>query len=192
MPAASLDFTLFRWTNGLAGHVGWVDRAATLFTDWSPYLVIGLLVALWFWGRGEDRLRDRQAVLHAGAAAVLALLIDLAITGAYFRDRPFLAHPAHLLVPGPGDSSFPSNHATAAFAIAVAVLFYNRRFGIVLLGLATLIAVDRVFVGIHYPGDVFAGALIGGGSALVLLPARRTMAAATRVLNVAWTRIGLP
>jgi undecaprenyl-diphosphatase len=137
-------------------------------------------------------LRNRQAVLHAGAATALALLINLAITGVYFRDRPFLVHPAHLLVPGPGDASFPSNHATAAFAIAVAVLLYNRRFGIVLLGLAALIAIDRVFVGIHYPGDVAAGALIGSGCALLLLSARGVLSAATRILTVAWARIGLP
>jgi undecaprenyl-diphosphatase len=192
MPTASLDYTLFRWVNGLAGHVGWLDHGAALFADWSPFVVAGLLVVLWFWDRGDERLRNRQAVLHAGAATVLALLVNLAITGVYFRDRPFLVHPAHLLVSGPGDSSFPSNHATAAFAIAIAVLLYNRRFGIVLLVLAALIAVDRVFVGIHYPGDVAAGALIGTGCALLLLPVRRAFLAATRVLNVAWTRIGLP
>jgi undecaprenyl-diphosphatase len=192
MPAASFDYALFRWVNGLAGHVGWVDRAATLFTDWSPFVVAGLLAVLWFRGRGDDRLRNRQAVLHAGAATVVALLVNLAITGVYFRDRPFLVHPAHLLVPAPGDASFPSNHATAAFAIAVAVLLYDRRFGAILLALAALIAVDRVFIGIHYPGDVAAGALIGAGSALVLLPARRALSAAARVLDVAWTHIGLP
>jgi undecaprenyl-diphosphatase len=192
MPAASLDYTLFRWVNGLAGHVGWLDRAASRFADWSPFVVAALLVALWFSGRGEDRLHNRQAVLHAGAATVLALLVNLAISGVYFRDRPFLVHSAHLLVPGPGDSSFPSNHATAAFAIATAVLLYNRRFGIVLMALAALIAVDRVFVGIHYPGDVAAGALIGTGCAMLLLALRGVLSAATRVLNVAWTRIGLP
>lgn len=192
MPAASLDYTLFRWINDLGGHVGWVDRAATLFAEWSPFIVAGLLVVLWFWGRNGDRLRNRQAALHAGAATVLALLINLAITSLYFRDRPFLVHPAHLLVRAPSDASFPSDHATAAFAIAVAVLLYNRRFGIVLLSLAALITVDRVFIGIHYPGDVAVGALIGSASALVLLSARGVLSAATRVLTIAWTRIGLP
>ena len=44
----------------------------------------------------------------------------------------------------------------------------------------------------RHPGDVAAGALIGTGCALLLLPVRRALFAATRVLNVAWTRIGLP
>lgn len=63
---------------------------------------------------------------------------------------------------------------------------------IVLVALAALIAVDRVFVGIHYPGDGAAGALIGTGCAMLLLAPRGVLSAASRVLNVAWTRIGLP
>ncbi len=188
----SLDYTIFRAVNGLAGHIHWLDRAVALFAEASPFVVVGLLVVLWFRGRGPERLRDRQAVVHALVATALAVGVATLIADAWTRPRPFLVHPAHVLVAKSFDGSFPSVHATAAFAVATAVLFYNRRFGIGFLVLATLIAVSRVYVGLHYPGDVLAGAGVGAGSAAALLAARRVLSGATRALNLAWTKVGLP
>ncbi len=192
MPAASLDYTVFHWINGLAGRVGWLDTVVARFTDISPYLVAGLLVVLWFLGRGDQRWRNREGVIHALAAVALAAGVGTLIASAWVRPRPFLVHPAHVLIAKSFDGSFPSLHATAAFAAAVAVLFYNRRAGVVFIVLAALIALSRVFVGLHYPGDVLAGALIGSACAAALLVARPLLTAATRVLIVAWTRLGLP
>jgi undecaprenyl-diphosphatase len=192
MPAASLDYTLFRWVNGLAGHVGWLDTLVARFTELSPYLVAGLLVVLWFLGRGDQRQRNREGVIHALLATALAAGVGTLIATAWVRPRPFLTHPAHVLIPRVFDGSFPSIHATAAFAVAVAVVFYNRRLGAVFLVLAALIAFSRVFVGLHYPGDVLAGAAIGSACATALLAARPLLSATTRALTVAWTRIGLP
>jgi undecaprenyl-diphosphatase len=190
MPAASLDYTLFHWVNGMAGHVGWFDALVAGFTKISPYLVVGLLGVLWFLGTGEER--RRQGVIHALAATAVAAGLGTLIADAWQRPRPFLAHPVHVLVAKSFDGSFPSIHATAAFAVAVAVLFYNRRMGAVLLVLATLIAFSRVFVGLHYPGDVLGGALLGSVIAASLLALRPLLSAATRALDVAWRRMGLP
>lgn len=72
------------------------------------------------------------------------------------------------------DPSFPSDHATAAFAIAVAITLRSRRAGYLALAMATILAVARVAVGIHYPGDVLGGALLGTLSALFFyIPAVR-------------------
>jgi len=49
------------------------------------------------------------------------------------------------------DNSFPSDHASVAFAVAFAVLALHRRFGLVLLLFAAAVANDRIFVGVHYP-----------------------------------------
>ena len=65
-------------------------------------------------------------------------------------------------------TSFPSDHATAAFAIAVALLRRHRKAGAIALVLAGLLAIARVAVGTHYPSDVLAGALIGTTAALIL------------------------
>jgi undecaprenyl-diphosphatase len=192
MQPGSLDYTLFHAVNGFAGRVAWVDQLAVWFAQWSPYLMVGLLAVLWFRRRGEASLPDREASVHAGFAVVLALLVNFAIAAVWSRDRPFVDHPAHLLVARTTDPSFPSDHASAAFAIAVAVFLYDRRFGTVLLGIASLMAVDRVFIGLHFPGDVLAGTLVGTGVAVALLAVRRELALVVRAVNLVWARMGLP
>ena len=70
-----------------------------------------------------------------------------------------------LLIDKTTDFSFPSDHATAAGAIAVGLLLTNRRWGIVTAVLAVVMALTRVYVGAHYPGDVLAGLALGGAVA---------------------------
>jgi undecaprenyl-diphosphatase len=86
------------------------------------------------------------------------------------RARP-VDHP---LVPEPTSHSFPSGHATTSFACASTLApFVGRRRGTVLYVLAAAIAYSRVYVGVHYPLDVLAGALLGLAVATALrrLPA---------------------
>ena len=73
----------------------------------------------------------------------------------------------HLFIPASMDTSFPSDHATAAFAIAGAIFLRSRRAGWIALTMASLVSVGRVVGGTHYPTDVLAGAAIGTLSALV-------------------------
>jgi undecaprenyl-diphosphatase len=82
-----------------------------------------------------------------------------------------LAHPHEtvLLVAPSHEPSFPSDHAIAAFAIGFAVAFMGRRMGAVFLAGATLVAVTRVISGIHYPGDVLGGAVIGLVAAVIVM-----------------------
>jgi undecaprenyl-diphosphatase len=92
------------------------------------------------------------------------------------RERPFVAHPAQtiLLAPASSEPSFPSDHAVAAFAIAFSVLLLGGRLaGALFLSGAFVVGMTRVFVGLHYPGDVAGGAIVGLVSALVIYYAGR-------------------
>mgnify|MGYP001558745976 FL=1 len=57
--------------------------------------------------------------------------------------------------------SFPSGHATFFFALATAVYFYNKKWGIGFFIATIFITVSRVIAGIHYPSDIIGGAFIG-------------------------------
>jgi len=82
--------------------------------------------------------------------------------------RPF-AHDSDtvLLVKHGLDNSFPSDHATVAAAAAVVAALAWRRWAAVFLLGAVLVGLARVYAGVHYPGDVAGGWLIGGAMALV-------------------------
>src|SRR4029078_6397487 len=84
---------------------------------------------------------------------------------------------AHLLIAHSSDPSFPSDHATGAFALAFGIWLYDRTIGALLLAVAALLSFARVFVGTHYPGDVVAGAAIG-----IAVTAALYLAAPTRRL----------
>jgi undecaprenyl-diphosphatase len=98
------------------------------------------------------------------------MLTNQAIAHLWDRPRPFADHRAltHLLAAPSPNPSFPSDHAAAAFAIAFAVLAFSRRAGALFLVVATAIGLSRIALGMHYPSDVLAGALVGFGAATLV------------------------
>lgn len=119
-------------------------------------------------GRGVDA--GKRATTGALIAAALAMAINQAIANSWPRPRPIAADPS--LVPISGislDPSFPSDHAAAAFAIAVAAYVAQRRVGRVLLALAVLTSLSRVAVAAHYPTDVLAGSVIGAVAGVIVM-----------------------
>lgn len=84
------------------------------------------------------------------------------------RPRPFVSvHDVHVLISRPSSGSLPSAHATTAFAGAVLLSWFWPRWRLAFAVLALAIAFSRVYVGVHYPTDVLAGAALGGFVALV-------------------------
>jgi undecaprenyl-diphosphatase len=123
-----------------------------------------------FFIRGKWRsVNGRHGVVAAGFSAILGLGIAQLIADLWARPRPYVAHSgAHLFIAPSHDPSFPSDHATAAFAIAVALLLRHRKAGWLAIAIAVVLSVARVAVGTHYPGDVVAGAAVGTAAALIL------------------------
>ncbi len=160
---ANPDETVFLWLNGLVGKLPFFDRIVELVV--SDYLIpVSLalaLVGMWFAGGDKlTRQRHQIGVFVALSAMALSSLAVFTINAAYFRPRPFEDLEVTLLFYAPTDSSFPSNPAAAAFAIAVAVWAVNRRLGSLLLTAAALYGFARVYAGVHYPLDIVSGALI--------------------------------
>ncbi len=164
------------WINGLAGHVKILDLTMKLTAADVIYLAPLLLIALWFWpgSRGERALNQRVAagtffgVLFAlGLAALLGMVHPEA--------RPFVTDaPTKLLIHHSADNSFPSDHATLAFALGGTIIWWRRLLGAACLVAAVLVAIARVYVGVHWPSDVaaaaIAGLFAGGLAAFVLVP----------------------
>jgi len=166
-----MDYRIERWINGPAGHHAGLDALMRGAANWGQWVFIALIAGWFLFGWARGHARDRQGALTALAAAAGALLVNQGLSHLWGRDRPFTDHPrvVHLLIGHGADGSFPSDHAAAAFAIAAVLFAVHRRLGAVALLAAALMSVARVYVGVHYPGDVLAGALVGVAVAALLL-----------------------
>jgi undecaprenyl-diphosphatase len=155
--SGSLDYDLFQAINGWAGRSQPVDAVVVACAKFLPVVFALALVGLWLTWRPANQ----RAAFLAGISALVALGIGQLIGTAFPRPRPYLTHQVNLLISPTADTSFPSDHATLGFAVAVLVWRYNRRAGTALLLLALILAFARIFVGAHYPSDVLGGAVLG-------------------------------
>ena len=160
-----MDEAVTRWINSAAGQNGPLDMIMISLTRYGvPALV--LLVALQWWSR-----HDRQHVRHTCVAAGLSFFIGLGLNQIVLlfvhRTRPYDAGVSHLIISPSADWSFPSDHATATFAIATAFLLSGlKRRGLAFSAVALLVCFSRVYVGTHYFTDVLGGAMTGGLAAI--------------------------
>lgn len=154
-----MNYQLLHAINGLAGHSRVLDD---LMIFSAKYLIYAVFVVLALVALPFLRRRQWRPLLGAVAGLVLAFALGVLATAVYFEPRPFTTHPGvHVLTPHDPGKSFPSDHATAAFAIAFALsVFLSYQWGLVVLAAAVLIGFARVYDGIHYPGDIVGSALL--------------------------------
>jgi undecaprenyl-diphosphatase len=166
-----MDYRLEQLINGPAGTHPALDLLMRGIAGGAEVLFLGV-IALWFlYGWITGRAGDRRGALTAFVAALGALAVVQVIDRLWARPRPFIAHPdtVHLLATHAADPSFPSDHVVAASAIAVVLVFFHQRWGVAALLFAAVLAYARVYIGVHYPGDVLGGFLVGTVVALVLV-----------------------
>jgi undecaprenyl-diphosphatase len=157
-----MDYELFQYINGLAGHNYLWDHIFEAFTSYGFYLCVLVLVIM------ALRQSTRIAAICGFVAPCLAMGINFLIGLVYNRPRPFVTYHVHLLLPHDPDASFPSDHTAVAVAIAVSLWFYNRKVGLPMFILAFLIGFSRIYVGHHYPTDVLGGMVVGALSAFII------------------------
>jgi undecaprenyl-diphosphatase len=110
------------------------------------------------------------AAFHVGVTALVGVALYKLVKTRAVRERPYITHSAIQCVSVPLDRySFPSGHTMHAISFTLLVAAYFPAWTGALAGLAFLIALSRVVLGLHYPTDVAAGALLGGALAMVSL-----------------------
>ncbi|GAB3062850.1 hypothetical protein GCM10027186_13320 [Micromonospora schwarzwaldensis] len=157
--------------NSGAGKVDVVDDVLEWAAVWLIY-VLGALAVVPVIRGGRPAA---AATLRVLAALALAFALGRATAALSTEVRPFQTHQVHQLIPHATGPSLPSDHATAAFTLALAVgVFLSRRWGVALTILAVVIGFARVWTGVHYPGDIAAGALVAAAAVVaVAVTARR-------------------
>lgn len=148
--------------NGLAWRSDLMDAIGELLAKDLIFLAIPVVLALWFLPVGRERALNQRLAGLACVSVLVAIGLGALLGHVYYQDRPFVSDAStKLLIPHGANNGFPSNHATAAFALAGALLVRRRLFGGVLFGVACVLGVARIFVGVHWPSDILAGAVLG-------------------------------
>ncbi len=129
------------------------------------FSTIGSSGLIWIAG-GLDMLLTKK-YRKAGILLLICLVItwvlnDMLIKNLIQRPRPYITlSELKALVPLRTDYSFPSGHTSTSFACAYAAVRSNGRRWVWVYAVAAMIAVSRLFVGMHYPSDILAGILFG-------------------------------
>jgi undecaprenyl-diphosphatase len=164
-----VDWRLFHAIYSLSLHHHWLG---TFFSDVEkasiPFMVIAT-AALWLLDRPGGTRKWKLAAGSALTSADLALLINVVLHTLWDRPRPYETHNISHPWSTSTDASFPSDHASASLAIAFTLLAFDLPVGVAFLVVAVLIAVGRVFIGAHYPGDVAASVVVAAVSAVVVV-----------------------
>ena len=162
----------------------WVGSLFHGIEQASIPVVVVLTGLLWFLSRPGGNPKWKLACASGYAAAALAYVVNFVIHHVHDRARPYEAHAVDHPWSSSTDSSFPSDHTSLSFAVAFAVLAFDRVAGAVFLLVAAVIGVGRLFIGAHYPGDVLASVVVGAVSAwIVVRLGRPFVAAVTRAVE---------
>lgn len=166
----TVDWSVLHALNNFMYQHDGVEDPLLFYVNASEALYVATLAVVFLAARGAAHAAWRRAAVAAVLSAGLGLAVGKVISELVDRARPFVADPhgVHLFSGHAADPGFPSDHATAAFAIAVAILLRKRGWGIAALALAAVLSVGRVALGVHYPSDVLAGAALGSAAALAL------------------------
>lgn len=149
--------SIILWFNsigsGVLDHVMlFVTRMATAGLIWICLAIVLFCVSKQY----------RKTALFMIVSLILAYFItDLIVKPMVCRVRPFEELGLEILIQKPTTSSFPSGHTASSFAAATYVYLVSRRYGSVLLAFATMVGISRIYLLVHWPTDVFAGAVIG-------------------------------
>ncbi|MDP3792229.1 MAG: phosphatase PAP2 family protein [bacterium] len=154
-----MNESLFLTINFWAGQNYWLDRFMIFFADWLGYLLILGIILCYL----KDRQKYGNMVWVSLLSAIISRFVFVTIIRFfYYSPRPFLVlQNIHQLMNHEMESSFPSGHATFYFALATGVYLYNKKAGYAYFALAGLVSFARVFVGVHWPLDIMAGAVLG-------------------------------
>lgn len=140
-----------------------LDPVMYIISYSASFVSIGLVISILIISIQKKSIILRRTFYKLLSVLIIAALTSFLIKNIISRERPFKIYPDIEKLSEAGSSSFPSGHSLEAFAIAVAISisFPKKKIIIPFFAWALLVAYSRMALGVHYPGDVLAGIVIG-------------------------------
>ena len=141
-----------------------------VLSDINNYVQIAVPVGLLVAGAVNDDKAMRQNALYVASSTAVTALVNVGLKHIFKRSRPFKKYPNFISVRTAGGYSFPSCHTSSAFATASALSRAYSKWYVVAPSLlwASSVGYSRMYLGVHFPSDVLAGAVLGTGAAFAL------------------------
>jgi len=168
-----LNIALFNSINQFAGQNQLLDYIFIIAAEGFPYFFIAFVIAVWF----RSTEQSKRYLIGATLASVVGITINSLIAKVYFHPRPFMNDLGTTLVEHTANSSFPSDHTTFMFCIAISLLFYQttRKMALGLTTLALIGGLSRVYIGVHFPFDIAGAFIVSALSALIVHSVRHKL-----------------
>jgi undecaprenyl-diphosphatase len=173
----SFDASVVTFLNDPSHRFLLVDKVMKTFVDWHTLrggIVLSVIWCLWF--AYADKLKKRltrEQIVSTLVACFFSLLIAQILEHLLlpFRVRPIFNPDIQIIIPSgwdpthySGASCFPSDNATLFFTLAAGIYFIDRHVGTLMFFYVLLfVCLPRIYLGLHYPTDILAGALLGVG-----------------------------
>ena len=163
--AQNFDIDLLRKINierntGLDAPYLFITKSTVHFGLGAPtvMLAVGLIK--------KDSLLTQNSLMMIGGLAINGIFTT-AMKHGFNRNRPFVTYPDIIKLSQAGNLSFPSGHTSLAFNVATSVSIAYPKWYVIAPSFlwASAVGYSRMHLGVHYPSDVFVGALVGSGSA---------------------------
>lgn len=164
MDLSQMNVELFRFINDFGKEHSYLNSTFIFIAEYMVYILALLTVVFWFTRKQTHRIMVISAVASFMLAEILGKIAGLL----HSNNQPFAELPhVHQLIEKTVDNSFPSDHTILFFAFCTTFGLFQKRWSFLWILLVLLVGLSRIRVGVHYPADVAAGALIGVVSAVI-------------------------
>jgi membrane-associated phospholipid phosphatase len=152
-----------------------LDGTFKAFSNSVSTISIAAPIMIFGTGMIEKDQELKQKGLVIGASFLVTTIVATTLKHTINRPRPFETYPDIQKLSAGGSSSFPSGHTSDAFSTATSLSLAFPKWYVIAPSYtyATLVGYSRMHLGVHYPSDVLAGAIVGAGSAFLCYKAQK-------------------